>query len=130
MTTTHTSGAADLPEAPKSTAADGKTELFNFPGHPLMVRAVDFNRLHGQLAALAAGQAVAPAEPTPDELRAIAREARNSSGSASDDCGSAMYVLYGWRAAMPKATPRPAPPAMDGGEDAEDAARAQKEGLR
>ena len=103
MTTTHTSGAADLPDAPKSTAADGETELFNFPGHPLMVRAVDFNRLHGQLAALAAGQAVAPAEPTPDELRAIAREARNSSGSASDDCGSAMYVLYGWRAAISKA---------------------------
>ncbi|AEI71189.1 hypothetical protein [EBPR siphovirus 1] len=25
-------------EAPKSTALDGKTELFNVPGHPLLVR--------------------------------------------------------------------------------------------
>ncbi len=47
MTTTPTSGAADLPEAlRRSTAADGKTELFNLPGYPLMVRAVDFNRIH------------------------------------------------------------------------------------
>ena len=73
MTTTPTSGAADLPEAlRRSTAADGKTELFNLPGYPLMVRAVDFNRLHTesemrrtalldemQKAALAAGQATA-----------------------------------------------------------------------
>ena len=45
--TTPTSGAADLPEAlHRSTAADGKTELFNLPGYPLMVRAVDFNRIH------------------------------------------------------------------------------------
>ena len=36
------------PEAPKSTAADGKTELFNVPGYPLMVRAVDFNRLNAE----------------------------------------------------------------------------------
>ena len=71
--TTTTSGAADLPEAlRRSTAADGKTELFNLPGYPLMVRAVDFNRLHTesemrrtalldemQKAALAAGQATA-----------------------------------------------------------------------
>ena len=48
MTTT-TSGAADLPEAlRRSTAADGKTELFNLPGYPLMVRAVDFNRIHAE----------------------------------------------------------------------------------
>jgi hypothetical protein len=73
MTTTPTSGAADLPEAlRRSTAADGKTELFNLPGYPLMVRAVDFNRIHAesemrrtalldemQKAALAAGQATA-----------------------------------------------------------------------
>ena len=80
MTTTPTSGAADLPEAlRRSAAADGKTELFNLPGYPLMVRAVDFNRLHAesemrraalldemQKAALAAGQATAaPAEPDP-----------------------------------------------------------------
>lgn len=31
-----------------STAADGKTELFNLPGYPLMVRAVDFNRIHAE----------------------------------------------------------------------------------
>ena len=43
------SGAADLPEAlRRSTAADGKTELFNLPGYPLMVRAVDFNRIHAE----------------------------------------------------------------------------------
>ena len=72
-TPTPTSGAADLPEAlRRSTAADGKTELFNLPGYPLMVRAVDFNRIHTesemrrtalldemQKAALAAGQATA-----------------------------------------------------------------------
>ena len=71
--TNTTSGAADLPEAlHRSTAADGKTELFNLPGYPLMVRAVDFNRIHAesemrraalldemQKAALAAGQATA-----------------------------------------------------------------------
>ena len=73
MTTNTTSGAADLPEAlRRSTAADGKTELFNLPGYPLMVRAVDFNRVHAesemrraalldemQKTALAAGQATA-----------------------------------------------------------------------
>ena len=73
MTPTPTSGADDMPEAlRRSTAADGKTELFNLPGYPLMVRAVDFNRIHAesemrraalldemQKAALAAGQATA-----------------------------------------------------------------------
>ena len=34
------------PEAPKSTALDGKTELFHVSGYPLLVRAVDFNRLY------------------------------------------------------------------------------------
>ena len=49
MTATPTSGADDLPEAlRRSTAADGKTELFNLHGYPLMVRAVDFNRLHAE----------------------------------------------------------------------------------
>ena len=42
------------PEAPKSTALDGKTELFNVPGHPLLVRAVDFNRLYAEKERLAA----------------------------------------------------------------------------
>lgn len=48
-----------VPETPRSTASDGKTELFSFPGHPLMVRAVDFNDLYAEkerLAALVAAQ--------------------------------------------------------------------------
>ena len=95
--TNTTSGAADLPEAMRrSTAADGKTELFNLPGYPLMVRAVDFNRIHTesemrrtalldemQKDALAAGQATAaqavvpsgwnlvPTEPTQAMLDAV-----------------------------------------------------------
>ena len=47
-------------------------------------------------------QQVAPEalpDPSSDQLRAIARTARNSSGSASDDCGPLAYVLHGWRAA-------------------------------
>ena len=72
--TNTTSGAADLPEAlRRSTAADGKTELFNLPGHPLMVRAVDFNRIHTesemQKAALAAVQATAAKQPDSENLR-------------------------------------------------------------
>lgn len=53
--------------------------------------------------------------PTPDELRAIARDARNSSGSASDDCGPSAYVLAGWNAAIaaqPPAEPL-TPPAVE-----------------
>ena len=83
--TTPTSGAADLPEAlRRSTAADGKTELFNLPGYPLMVRAVDFNRIHTesemrrtalldemQKAALAAGQATAAQAVVQDDLITI-----------------------------------------------------------
>ena len=85
MTTTTTNGAADPPEAlRRSTAADGKTELFNLPGYPLMVRAVDFNRLHAesemrrvalldemQKAALAAGQATAAQAVVQDDLITI-----------------------------------------------------------
>ena len=80
--TTTTNGAADLPEAlRRSTAADGKTELFNLPGYPLMVRAVDFNRIHTesemrrtalldemQKAALAEGQATAAQAVVQDDL--------------------------------------------------------------
>ena len=87
MTPTPTSGAADLPEAlRRSTAADGKTELFNLPGYPLMVRAVDFNRIHAesemrraalldemQKAALAAGQATA----APENIRGILARCRD-----------------------------------------------------
>ena len=83
--TTTTSGAADLPEAlRRSTAADGKTELFNLPGYPLMVRAVDFNRIHAesemrraalldemQKATLAAGQATAAQAVVQDDLITI-----------------------------------------------------------
>lgn len=48
--------------------------------------------------------------PSPDQLRAIARVARNSSGSASDDCGPLAYVLHGWRAAVTALrTQQPAP---------------------
>ena len=80
--TNTTSGAAGRPEAlRRSTAADGKTELFNFPGYPLMVRAVDFNRIHAesemrraalldemQKTALAAGQATAAQAAVQDDL--------------------------------------------------------------
>ena len=86
-TPTPTSGAADLPEAlRRSTAADGKTELFNLPGYPLMVRAVDFNRIHAesemrraalldemQKTALAAGQATA----APENIRGILARCRD-----------------------------------------------------
>lgn len=41
-----------------------------------------------------------PPEPSNDDIRAIAREARNRSGSASDDCGPSGYVLAGWKAAV------------------------------
>jgi hypothetical protein len=50
-------------------------------------------------AALAARPTQA-ADPTPDQLRQMVREARNSSGNASDDCGPVAYVLHGWRAAL------------------------------
>ena len=74
--------AAYPPEAlHRSTAADGKTELFNLPGYPLMVRAVDFNRIHAesemrraalldemQKAALAAVQATAAQAVVQDDL--------------------------------------------------------------
>ena len=98
VTPTPTSGAADLPEAlRRSTAADGKTELFNLPGYPLMVRAVDFNRLHTesemrrtalldemQKAALAAGQATAaPAQPAAQQgVRQLAHHWLASHGQA------------------------------------------------
>jgi len=79
--------AADLPEAlRRSTAADGKTELFNLPGYPLMVRAVDFNRIHAesemrraalldemQNAALAAGQATAAQAGAPANMQVTER---------------------------------------------------------
>lgn len=53
-TTMNTTGAEELP---KCTAADGTTEVINVPDHPLMVRAVDFNRLHAQVEALSAALA-------------------------------------------------------------------------
>lgn len=47
-------GAAELP---KFTAADGSTEVIHVPGYPLMVRAVDFNRLRAKVEELSAAQA-------------------------------------------------------------------------
>jgi hypothetical protein len=32
----------------KSFAADGKTKIINIPGHPLLVSAVDFNKLYAE----------------------------------------------------------------------------------
>lgn len=93
-----------------------------YPRAPYEAAAAELRRLHAQVAALtAAPQGVAYAElpePTPDELRAIARKARDSSGSASDDCGSAAYVLYGWRAAI-RATHGQAPATQQAGEVSE-----------
>ena len=51
------------PEAPKSTALDGKTELFHVSGYPLLVRAVDFNRLYA-----------APPAPTEQQIGALQAE--------------------------------------------------------
>ena len=37
-------------DEPCGTAAGGHAEIINVPGYPLMVRAVDYNALHAQLA--------------------------------------------------------------------------------
>ena len=101
MTTTPTSGAADLPEAlRRSTAADGKTELFNLPGYPLMVRAVDFNRVYTesemrraalldemQKAALAAGQATA-AQPAAQQPHRSGCAAGSDEECVQRGCGT------------------------------------------
>ena len=124
MTTTTTSGAADLPEAlRRSTAADGKTELFNLPGYPLMVRAVDFNRIHAesemrraalldemQKAALAAGQATAaqavvPAEWPTNEMIDAGRKAAASQGRL---LGSGQSLWHVFRAMLAAAPAQPA----------------------
>ena len=123
MTPTPTSGAADRPEAlRRSTAADGKTELFNLPGYPLMVRAVDFNRIHAesemrraalldemQKAALAAGQATA----APENIRGILARCRDFIDTtkapaypAGADLADEIDVLL---AAQPAPQPAPAP---------------------
>ena len=118
--TTPTSGTADLPEAlHRSTAADGKTELFNLPGYPLMVRAVDFNRLHTesemrrtalldemQKAALAAGQATAaqpvvPAEWPTNEMIDAGRKAAASQGRLLGSGQSLWHVFRAMLAAAP-----------------------------
>lgn len=126
--TTTTSGAADLPEAlRRSTAADGKTELFNLPGYPLMVRAVDFNRIHAesemrraalldemQKAALAAGQAVAPVEKWADRVQ------RAHPKSEPEFWPDELRMKYMAEEIRDLRATRPAPHAMDGGEDAEE----------
>ena len=126
MTTTRTPaiGAADMPEAlRRSTAADGKTELFNLPGYPLMVRAVDFNRIHTesemrraalldemQKAALAAGQATAaqavvPAEWPTNEMIDAGRKAAASQGRL---LGSGQSLWHVFRAMLAAAPAQPA----------------------
>lgn len=118
------SGAADLPEAlRRSTAADGKTELLNLPGYPLMVRAVDFNRLHTesemrrtalldemQKAELAAGQATAaqpvvPAEWPTNEMIDAGRKAAASQGRL---LGSGQSLWHVFRAMLAAAPAQPA----------------------
>lgn len=70
------------PEAPKSTALDGKTELFNVLGHPLLVRAVDFNRLYAEKERLAAlVEAQQPAPSAAADLIAALEEARSAINS-------------------------------------------------
>ncbi len=59
-------------EAPKSTALDGKTELFHVLGHPLLVRAVDFNRLYAEKERLAAlVEAQQPAQEADSQPAAV-----------------------------------------------------------
>ena len=124
MTPTPTTDTADLPEAlRRSTAADGKTELFNLPGYPLMVRAVDFNRIHTesemrrtalldemQNAALAAGQATAaqavvPAEWPTNEMIDAGRKAAASQGRL---LGSGQSLWHVFRAMLAAAPAQPA----------------------
>ena len=127
MTTTPTSGAADLPEAlHRSTAADGKTELFNLPGYPLMVRAVDFNRIHAesemrraalldemQKAALAAGQATAAQAVVPAGWKLVPVDATDEMVRATDkvnfENGDTDGTLHNvWHAMIAAAPAQPA----------------------
>ena len=97
MTTTPTSGAADLPEAlRRSTAADGKTELFNLPGYPLMVRAVDFNRIHAENETLRAGYAAARLEI--ESLRErVQQPARDVNSRRVTELDAQLGRWGGWR---------------------------------
>ncbi len=95
------------PEAPKGTASDGKTELFNVPGYPLMVRAVDFNRLHAEnehLAALVEAQQPAPSAASKAVLAAI-RAANMQLVRTGDD----EFMLVTLKQATPQADSQPAP---------------------
>ena len=65
-----------------STAADGKTELFNLPGYPLMVRAVDFNRIHAESETLRAGYAAARLEI--ESLKAQLHAAKQINATQAD----------------------------------------------
>ena len=113
---TPTSGAAALPEAGCS-----KHHLIHCSQcrHDNMVRDLrtENDRLTTQLAALAAGQAVAPAEPEWWRKRADEIELQVALTGSRD----AMRCYTDMRTLLQSAT-RPAPPAMDGG-DAEDAKR-------
>ena len=150
MTTPHTSGAADLPEALDAiadsqylagVAAGWNAAQASDPNAAL--RKIHESRAgylkplrDAQLAALAAGQAVAPAEAMEvDNYPSLPKSTGDvvdwGIGSSSrevdwsDDAppagGKSLYTADQMRAYVDadRAT-RPAPPAMDGGEDAEE----------
>lgn len=119
MTTTHTSGAADLPETLDAIAdsqylagvtAGWNAAQANDPNAAL--RKIHESRAgylkplrDAQLAALAAGQAVAPAEPPKPPPVSLYREA----------CATGERCLHGCHKTEPcHSATRPAPPAMDG----------------
>ena len=82
----------------RSTAADGKTELFSLPGYPLMVRAVDFNRIHAENETLRAGYAAARLEV--ESLKAQLHAAKQINAAqfgllAASIPGSALRASHG-----------------------------------
>ena len=92
-------------EAPKSTALDGKTELFHVLGHPLLVRAVDFNRLYAEkerLAALVEAQQPAQAADSVQEDAARYRWLREGNDAKHGAAWHIAVNLYGceWDAAI------------------------------
>lgn len=128
MTTHHTSGAADLPEAqrqkfeawlPKSWSRE--TFVDDEDGDTMYVDDWVQGAFVGFCAALAAGQAVAPAEPTREFLeRTLAAmegvidvaDRKTAEFDALRSCVIDLTLM------LFKPATRPAPPAMDGGEGA------------
>ena len=92
MTKTNTSGAADANYHLIDRFLRNNLYDDDYAEYSAALDALVSAAARGFRDGLAAAEAIS-AEPTPDELRAIAREARNSSGSASDDCGSAEYDI-------------------------------------